>query len=76
MTVGVGVSVGSGVGVTVSETARSETSFGSGSEEDLGGPQLRHMAMARATSIHSLVVFTEPLLGIYSAGLAPTAAQG
>lgn len=65
MTVGVGVSVGSGVGVTVGETARSETSFGSGSEEDLGGPQLRHKAIARAsaTGFHNLVVFTQPLFG-------------
>ena len=65
VTVGEGVIVGSDVGVTVGETARSETSFDSSSEEDLGGPQLRHKAITRAnaTGFHNLVVFTQPLFG-------------
>ena len=64
--VGEGVSVGSDVGVTVGETARSETSFDSSSEEVLGGPQLRHRAITRAsaTGFHNLIVFTQPLLRV------------
>ena len=64
VTVGVGVKVGSGVGVHVGETARSETSSGSGVGEASGGSQLRHRASARASArgFHSLVVFTQSLV--------------
>ena len=91
-TSGVGVSVGLAIAVAVisaTTVARTSgacvglasawtTAAGSGSPEDLGSPQLRHKAIANAsaTGFHNLVVFTQPLLGIHTAGLSPIPPQG